>query len=79
MKTKKGGYLKDGFVVDSSDGEEDECASETEDEDENSEEPTDESGEIDDELLLDDIGSELSEEAYDYSDDENNNKNKNKK
>jgi hypothetical protein len=70
MKTKKGGYLKDGFVVDSSDGEEECCASETEDEDENSEEPTDESGEIDDELILDDIGSELSEESYDYSDDE---------
>ena len=78
MKTKKGGYLKDGFVVDSSDGEEEGCASETEDEDENSEEPTDESGEIEDELILGDIGSELSEESYDYSDDENNNETKNK-
>jgi hypothetical protein len=70
MKTKKGGYLKDGFVVDSSDGEEECCASGTEDEDENSEEPTDESGEIEEELILGDIGSELSEESYDYSDDE---------
>ena len=78
MKTKKGGYLKDGFVVDSSDGEEEGCASETEDEDENSEEPTDESGEIEDELILGDIGSELSEESYDYSDDENNNETKTK-
>ena len=69
MKTKKGGYLKDGFVVDSSDGEEECCASETEDEDENenSEELTDE---IEEELILADIGSELSEESYDYSDDE---------
>jgi hypothetical protein len=70
MKKKKGGYLKDGFVVDSSDGEDEEGASETEDEDDNTEEPTDESGEIDDELILDEIGSELSEESYDYSDDE---------
>ena len=66
----KQGYLKDGFVVDSSDGEDEEGASETEDEDDNTEEPTDESGEIDDELILDEIGSELSEESYDYSDDE---------
>jgi hypothetical protein len=69
MKTIKGGYLKDGFVVDSSDGEEECCASETEDEDENenSDEPMDE---IEEELILADIGSELSEESYDYSDDE---------
>ena len=32
------------------------------------EEPTDESGEIEDELILGDIGSELSEESYDYDD-----------
>ena len=65
MKTKKGGYLKDGFVVDSSDTEE-KSGSETEDEDEDlSEEPTD----IED-AILEDIGSELSEEAYDYSDEE---------
>ena len=65
MKTKKGGYLKDGFVVDSSDTEE-VSVSGTEDEDEDedvSEEPTD--GE---EVVLEDIGSELSEDAYDYSD-----------
>ena len=68
LKTKKGGYLKDGFVVDSSDTEEASC-SETEDEDVDvdSEEPTDASGE---EIILEEIGSELSEEAYDYSDDE---------
>ena len=68
MKTKKGGYLKDGFVVDSSDTEE-VSGSETEDEDEDvSGEPTDSAdGE---EVELEDVGSELSEEAYDYSDDE---------
>ena len=65
MKTKKGGYLKDGFVVDSSDTEEASCSEEEEDVD--SEEPTDASGE---EIILEEIGSELSEEAYDYSDDE---------
>lgn len=70
MKTKKGGYLKDGFVVDSSDTE-DATGSETEDEDDEiSDEPTEPEGEGEDELVIDDIGSELSEEAYSYSDDE---------
>ena len=65
MKTKKGGYLKDGFVVDSSDTEE-KSDSDTEDEDEVvSEEPTDM-----EDAILEDIGSELSEEAYDYSDED---------
>ena len=67
LKTKKGGYLKDGFVVDSSDTEEASCS---EEEDVDSEEPTDTSGEGGEELILEEIGSELSEEAYDYSDDE---------
>ena len=67
MKTKNGGYLKDGFVVDSSDIEESD-SSDTDDE--NSEEILDDSCECDEELILEDIGSELSEESYDYSDDE---------
>jgi len=68
MKTKKGGYLKDGFVIDSSDTE-DATGSETEDEDDEiSDEPTEPEGE--EELVIEDIGSELSEEAYSYSDDE---------
>lgn len=67
MKTKNGGYLKDGFVVDSSDIE-DSVSSDTDDE--NSEEILDDSCECDEELILEDIGSELSEESYDYSDDE---------
>ena len=41
-----------------------------EEEDVDSEEPTDTSGEGGEELILEEIGSELSEEAYDYSDDE---------
>ena len=66
MKTKNGGYLKDGFVVDSSDTE-DVVSSETEDDND------DVSNELsceDESLLLEEIGSELSEEAYDYSDDD---------
>ena len=64
LTTKKGGYLKDGFVIDSSDTEE-AAGSETEDEDDEvSDKPTDE----EEELAVEEIGSELSEEAYDYSD-----------
>ena len=64
LKTKKGGYLKDGFVIDSSDTEE-AAGSETEDEDDEvSDKPTDE----EEELAVEEIGSELSEEVYDYSD-----------
>ena len=54
-KTKNGGYLKDGFVVDTSSCDENEDNDEDEDEDE-------------DILNLDEIGSELTEEEYDYSD-----------
>ena len=64
MKTKKGGYLKDGFVVDSSDTEEDVYCSEED------ETPTEETETEDDELILDEPGSELSEESYIESDDE---------
>ena len=68
-KTKKGGYLKDGFVVDTeSSSEHSGTGSETEDEDE---EDINDSSESDPDipLLLEEIGSELSEEAYDYSSD----------
>jgi len=68
-KTKHG-YLKDGFVIDSSDQDEetesnefsdDEECDENDDGSENSDADQDE-----DELVLNDIGSELSEESYDY-------------
>jgi hypothetical protein len=85
MKTKKGGYLKDGFVVDSSDTEDDigTCS----DDDDDSDEPSSENQDLDEELVLEDIGSELSEESYDYSDEDdddnddndNHHKNSNKK
>jgi hypothetical protein len=71
MKTKKGGYLKDGFVVDS-DAEEEEI-SESEDEEISVNGPTDDSGELDEDDAALELGSELTEESYDYSDDEKNN------
>lgn len=68
MKTKKGGYLKDGFVVDSSDAEEEASGSEDEDE---SDEPSQDTEEAEgEELILEDVGSELSEESYIDSDKE---------
>jgi hypothetical protein len=68
LKTKKGGYLKDGFVIDSSDTEE-AAGSETEDEDDEvSDKHSDKPSDEEEELVVEEIGSELSEEAYDYSD-----------
>jgi hypothetical protein len=73
MKTKKGGYLKDGFVVDDDDNE-----SNNDDED-NVEEDNVEEDNVEDitseydtdlDLHVDVFGSELSEEDYDYSDDD---------
>ena len=71
MKTKKGGYLKDGFVVDSSDAEEEERFG-SDDGEIDREETTEDSGEGEgeDELLFEDVGSELSEESYLESDTE---------
>jgi hypothetical protein len=67
-KKTKQGYLKDGFVVDSSDTEEGsfESSDGEEVDDADNEESTEEEDE--DEMMLDDIGSELSEESYDYDD-----------
>lgn len=63
-KTKKGGYLKDGFVVDSeSSSEHSGTSSGSEDEDDADDDLNDSS---DPDPLLED-GSELSEDAYDYS------------
>ena len=62
-KTKNGGYLKDGFVVDS-DQEDDE------DEDEDEETECEDDDDKQEELPIEDIGSELSEESYDYSEDD---------
>lgn len=68
-KTKVGGYLKDGFVVDDDDEDEDEYETSTEEDDESHTENVDElAQDLENNLVLEDIGSELSEESYDYSD-----------
>jgi hypothetical protein len=69
-KKTKSGYLKDGFVVDSSDTDEDEGVTDDDDDDDDEEDLADEDDTDDadgeDELELEMIGSELSEEEYDY-------------
>jgi hypothetical protein len=62
-KKTKNGYLKDGFVVDGSDTDESESASSYETEDEDTAEEDDK----DTDIIIEDIGSELSEESYDYT------------
>lgn len=68
-KKTKDGYLKDGFVVDSSDSEDGNYTESSEFEDDDSENDSDdyETGD-EDELEVEDVGSELSEESYDYDD-----------
>lgn len=76
-KTKKGGYLKDGFVVDTeSSSEHSGTSSGSEDEDDDIDDLNDSS---DPDPLLEDIGSELSEEAYDYTSSEEEDPKKSKK
>lgn len=70
-KKTKHGYLKDGFVVDSSDTEEQTPSESDDDDDEDEDEDTqneDDEIEDDEDLVIDDVGSELSEESYDYDD-----------
>jgi hypothetical protein len=72
-KTKQGGYLKDGFVVDDNDNDND---NDDNDDDESIEsdslgdDDTETNGNDangDDGIILEDIGSELSEDEYDYN------------
>ena len=68
-KTKKGGYLKDGFVVDTESSSEHSgtsSGSEDDDDDDDDDNIDDINDSSDPDPLLED-GSELSEEAYDYS------------
>jgi hypothetical protein len=66
-KKTKQGYLKDGFVVDSSDTEENNSGGNSEDESEEDEDESEETSEDqDDDLVIEELGSELSEESYDY-------------
>ena len=59
--------MKDGFVVDSGDEDED---YESEDSEEMGDSDEVEEDQDDEEMNLEDIGSELSEDEYDYSDDD---------
>ena len=68
-KKTKHGYLKDGFVVDSSDAEEETVSSSYDEEDESEETETD-NQEVENDIVIEDLGSELSEDSYDYSDKE---------
>ena len=63
-KKTKQGYLKDGFVIDSGSESEDKSDIDSSEEDDTEEDNTEE--EEEEEGILEDIGSELSEESYDY-------------
>jgi hypothetical protein len=66
-KKTKQGYLKDGFVVDSSDTEENNSGGNSEDESDEDEDESEETSEDqDDDIVIEELGSELSEESYDY-------------
>lgn len=66
-KKTKQGYLKDGFVVDSGEDDEEYSGSSSDyDEDEDETESTLTKEDPDGDLVIDDIGSELSEDSYDY-------------
>lgn len=68
-KKTKQGYLKDGFVVDSGEDDEEYSGSGTDDEDDEEDDETESSltkEDPDGDLVIDDIGSELSNESYDY-------------
>jgi hypothetical protein len=70
-KKTKSGYLKDGFVVDSSDTDEDNYEGSDEDDEDDEDDDNDDSDDNKDdceyENELEDIGSELSNDEYDYS------------
>jgi hypothetical protein len=61
-KKTKHGYLKDGFVVDTSESSDEKEGSS--DEDDSEEGTVEEENEVIEDLVLEDLGSELSEEAY---------------
>jgi len=70
-KKTKDGYLKDGFVVDSSDAEEEISTSNTEESEEDDSEENERTTEpdVENDIVIEDLGFELSEEAYDYDSD----------
>lgn len=70
-KKTKDGYLKDGFVVDTSESDEEDAYNSSNDSDDDDNEDDDDADD-DDDVVLEDIGSELSEEEYDYDSDNDN-------
>jgi hypothetical protein len=73
-KKTKDGYLKDGFVVDSSDAEDEETISDDDDavDDDEGDEDDDDDDDCEDGIDLEIIGSELSEDEYEYESSEEN-------
>jgi hypothetical protein len=72
-KKTKQGYLKDGFVVDSDSSDKDEYDSDDSEEDDDEDEDESDQQDGQEEVLeLEDIGSELSEEEYESSSDDDN-------
>ena len=69
-KKTKQGYLKDGFVVDSSDGDEEMSVSDSESSGECEEDSEEFETETETDIVIEDIGSELSKESYDYDSDD---------
>ena len=76
-KTKIGGYMKDGFVVDDDSNHDDSDEFEDDDSDESGDDDSDDNkgnskgnkcnnNDVNDDVFLEDIGSELSEDSYDY-------------
>jgi hypothetical protein len=65
-KKTKQGYLKDGFVVDSDDTDENVSHSSSEEDDENENSVEDKESEDPETETIEELGSELSEESYDY-------------
>ena len=65
-KKTKQGYLKDGFVVDSDDTDENVSHSSSEEDDENENSVEDKESEDLETETIEELGSELSEESYDY-------------
>jgi hypothetical protein len=70
-KKTKDGYLKDGFVVDTSESDEEDAYNSSNDSDDDGvgDNDDDDADDDDNEVVLEDIGSELSEEQYDYDSD----------
>jgi hypothetical protein len=65
-KKTKQGYLKDGFVVDSDDTDENVSHSSSEEDDENENSVEDKESQEQETETIEELGSELSEESYDY-------------